>query len=124
MSGVQSVTGWVPDTGLGFTLVHEHVAASSAGILRSWPGLSGGRENLMATAVAALADAKTAGVGKIVDCTTFDLGRDGGLLAEVSRASGVAIIACSGVWLDPPVTVRAPVQRRLGVLLDPRRPRA
>jgi len=107
VSGVQSVTGWVPDTGLGFTLVHEHVAASSAGILRSWPGLSGGRENLMATAVAALADAKTAGVRTIVDCTTFDLGRDGGLLAEVSRASGVAIIACSGVWLDPPVTVRA-----------------
>ena len=107
MNGVQSVTGWVPDTGLGFTLVHEHVAASSAGILRSWPGLSGGRENLMASAVAALADAQTVGVRTIVDCTTFDLGRDGELLAEVSRASGVAIIACSGVWLDPPVTVRA-----------------
>jgi hypothetical protein len=78
VSGVQSVTGWVPDTGLGFTLVHKHVAASSAGILRSWPGLSGGRENLIATAVAALVDAKTVGVRTIVDCTTFDLGRDGG----------------------------------------------
>ncbi len=29
MGGVQSVTGWVQDTELGFTLVHEHVAASS-----------------------------------------------------------------------------------------------
>jgi phosphotriesterase-related protein len=115
VSGVQSVTGWVEDTDLGFTLVHEHVAACSAGILHSWPGLSGGRENLVATAVAALADAKAFGVRTIVDCTTFDLGRDGRLLAEVSQASGVAIIACSGVWLDPSVTVRV---RTAGQLAD------
>jgi phosphotriesterase-related protein len=115
VSGVQSVTGWVPDTDLGFTLVHEHVAACSPGILRSWPGLFGGRENLVATAVAALAGAKALGVRTIVDCTTFDLGRDGQLLADVSRASGVTIIACSGVWLDPSVTVRA---RTAGQLAD------
>lgn len=107
MSGIQSVTGWVDNTDLGFTLVHEHVAASSPGILQSWAALSGGRENLVATAVAALADARAAGVRTIVDCTTFDAGRDAGLLAEVSRASGVTIIACSGLWLDPSVTVRA-----------------
>jgi phosphotriesterase-related protein len=115
VSGVHSVTGWVQDTDLGFTLVHEHVAASSAGILRSWPGLSGGREDLVRAAVAALADVAALGVRTIVDCTTFDLGRDGQLLAEVSRASGVAIIACSGLWLDPPVTVRA---RTAGQLAD------
>jgi phosphotriesterase-related protein len=115
VSGVQSVTGWVPDAELGFTLVHEHVAASSPGILQSWPGLSGGREKLVATAVAALAEARAFGVRTIVDCTTFDAGRDAGLLAEVSRASGVAIIACSGLWLDPSVTVRA---RTVGQLAD------
>jgi phosphotriesterase-related protein len=113
VSGIQSVTGWVQDTELGVTLVHEHVAASSPGILRSWPGLSGGREKLVATAVAALAQARAAGVRTIVDCTTFDLGRDAGLLAEVSGASGVAIIACSGLWLDPSVTVRARSVRQL-----------
>ena len=115
MSGVQSVTGWVQDSELGVTLVHEHVAASSPGILQSWPGLSGGRDKLVAAAVAALAAARESGVGTIVDCTTFDLGRDAGLLAEVSRASGVAIIACSGLWLDPSVTVRA---RTAGQLAD------
>jgi phosphotriesterase-related protein len=115
VSGVQSVTGWVQDSELGVTLVHEHVAASSPGILQSWPGLSGGRDKLVATAVAALAAARESGVGTIVDCTTFDLGRDAGLLAEVSRASGVAIIACSGLWLDPSVTVRA---RTAGQLAD------
>jgi phosphotriesterase-related protein len=115
VSGVQSVTGWVQDSELGVTLVHEHVAACSPGILQSWPGLSGGRDKLVATAVAALAAARESGVGTIVDCTTFDLGRDAGLLAEVSRASGVAIIACSGLWLDPSVTVRA---RTAGQLAD------
>jgi phosphotriesterase-related protein len=115
VSGVQSVTGWVQDSELGVTLVHEHVAASSPGILQSWPGLSGGRDKLVAAAVAALAAARESGVGTIVDCTTFDLGRDAGLLAEVSRASGVAIIACSGLWLEPSVTVRA---RTAGQLAD------
>jgi phosphotriesterase-related protein len=74
MGGVQSVTGWIPGPDLGFTLVHEHVAASSAGILRSWPGLSGGREPLVATGVAALTEARALRVRTIVDCTTFDLG--------------------------------------------------
>jgi phosphotriesterase-related protein len=69
----------------------------------------------VATAVAALAEARAFGVRTIVDCTTFDAGRDAGLLAEVSRASGVAIIACSGLWLDPSVTVRA---RTVGQLAD------
>ena len=113
MSGIQSVTGWVQDTELGFTLVHEHVAASSPGILQSWPGLSGGRDKLVATAVAALAAARASGVRTIVDCTTFDLGRDAGLLAEVSGASEVAIIASSGLWLNPSVTVRARTVRQL-----------
>lgn len=113
MSGIQSVTGWVQDTELGFTLVHEHIAASSPGILQSWPGLSGGRDKLMATAVAALAAARASGVRTIVDCTTFDLGRDAVLLAEVSRASGVSIIASSGLWLNPSVTVRARTVRQL-----------
>src|SRR3984957_16370015 len=73
------------------------------------------RDQPVATAGAALAEARASGVRTIVDCTTFDLGRDAGLLAEVSRASGVAIIASSGVWLDPSVTVRA---RTVGQLAD------
>jgi phosphotriesterase-related protein len=107
VSGIQSVTGWVDEADLGFTLVHEHVAGSSPGILQSWAALSGGREHLVTTAVAALREAMANGVRTIVDCTTFDLGRDPGLLAEVSSASGVTIVACSGLWLDPSVTIRA-----------------
>lgn len=107
MAGIRSVTGWVDGADLGYTLVHEHIAASSPGILQSWSSLFGGRERLVSAAVAALLDAKAIGVSTIVDCTTFDAGRDPVLMAEVSRASGVTIIACTGLWLDPSVTLRA-----------------
>lgn len=107
MSGIEGVNGPIADADLGCVLVHEHIAASSAGIIRSWPELFGGREALVNLGVRALEDAKAAGVGTIVDCTTFDVGRDPELLAEVSASSDVNIVACTGVWLDPSVTVRA-----------------
>jgi phosphotriesterase-related protein len=37
-----------------------------------------------------------------VDVTTFDLGRDVRLLAEVSRRSGVQIVCATGTWRDIP----------------------
>jgi phosphotriesterase-related protein len=107
MASIESVTGSVAADDLGFVLVHEHVLAASPGIITSWPELCGGRAALVATGVRALRDAKAAGVSTIVDCTTFDLGRDAGLLAEVSEASGVTVIGSTGLWLDPSVTLRA-----------------
>jgi len=107
MAGVMSVTGEVDADALGRVLCHEHVAASSPGIIRSWPALHGGRQALVDRGVRALRAAKAAGVDTIVDCTTFDLGRDPELLVEVAEASGVAIIAATGCWLDPSATMRA-----------------
>jgi phosphotriesterase-related protein len=107
MPGIQSVTGPVEGPDLGYVLAHEHVAASSSGIIRSWPALYSGREALVERGVRALAAAKAAGVDTIVDCTTFDLGRDPELLVEVSRRTGVRIIAATGCWVDPPATLRA-----------------
>jgi len=106
MPSVVSVTGPVAVEDLGFVLAHEHVVAASPGVIRSWPALHGGPEALLGRGVRALRDARAVGVDTIVDCTTFDLGRDAELLAEVSRASGVTIIAATGVWLDPSVTMR------------------
>ncbi len=37
-----------------------------------------------------------------MDVTTIDLGRDIGMLQEVSRSSGVQIICATGTWLDIP----------------------
>jgi phosphotriesterase-related protein len=107
MAGIESVTGPIAAADLGFVLVHEHIVASSPGIVASWPELCGGRAALVAAGVRALCQAKAAGVSTIVDCTTFDLGRDARLLAEVSAASGVTVIGSTGLWLDPSVTLRA-----------------
>jgi phosphotriesterase-related protein len=115
MAAIASVTGPVDAADLGYVLAHEHVVAASPGIIRSWPALHGGREALRDRGVRALSDAKAAGVDTIVDCTTFDLGRDPELLAEVSELSGVTIIASTGCWLDPSVTMRA---RTLDQLVD------
>jgi phosphotriesterase-related protein len=110
---IQSVIGPISGDNLGFVLAHEHVVASSPGILQSWPALFGGRENLVNRGVNALTAAKAAGVNTIVDCTTFDLGRDAELLAEVSRRSGMIILACTGIWLDPSTTIRARTPQQL-----------
>lgn len=106
MSSIQSVTGELAGADLGFVLVHEHVAASSPGIIQSWPALFGGRSTLAERGTEALLQAAKAGVRTIVDCTTFDLGRDVALLAEVSAKSGISIIAVTGLWLDPSVTLK------------------
>lgn len=107
MPTIQSVTGPVDEAALGSVLAHEHVAAASPGIIRSWPALYGGHDALVRRGVRALIEAKAAGIDTIVDCTTFDLGRDPELLVEVSARSGVTIIASTGCWVDPSATLRA-----------------
>ena len=104
---VQTVLGPIDSSKLGFTLSHEHINASSAGIWQAWPELLGGRARFVATAVDQLKRAKDEGVASIIDCTTIDLGRDIRLMEEISRKSGMQVIAATGHWLDPSNTMRA-----------------
>jgi phosphotriesterase-related protein len=85
---------------MGFTLMHEHVFTGAAGIYHDYPELYG--PSLMERIVGSLKKAKEGGVDTIVDASTFDLGRNIGILVEASRQSGVNIIACTGWWLDIP----------------------
>jgi phosphotriesterase-related protein len=107
VTDIQSVLGPVAAESLGFVLAHEHIACASAGVIRSWPSLFGGRAELVARGTRTLADAREAGVTTIVDATTFDLGRDIEVLADVARASGVTILASTGHWLLPSPTMLA-----------------
>jgi phosphotriesterase-related protein len=116
MKDVQSVSGPVPPEALGFVLAHEHVACASAGIIRSWPSLFGGRASLVEQGKRALIEAREAGVTTIVDATTFDLGRDIEVLADVARASGVTILASTGHWLMPSPTMLARTTEQLADL--------
>ena len=86
---------------MGFTLSHEHVMLSSAGIQYTYPEFLD-RQGTLERAVSHLKEAYSEGLRTMVDVTTMDLGRDIQLLEEVSRRSGVQIIAATGTWRDIP----------------------
>lgn len=104
---VQTVQGPIDASKLGFTLPHEHICPSSAGFWQVWPEFFGGRANFVSKVVDKLKQAKDEGVDTIVDCTPADIGRDIRLLEEVSRKSGVQIVACTGHWLYPSLSMAA-----------------
>src|ERR1700759_3311864 len=104
---VETVLGAIPGERMGFTAAHEHLLASSTEFLRLWPEYLGGRAHFIAVAVESLKAAKAAGIDTMVDCTTADLGRDIGLMQDISRRSGVQVIAATGHWLTPNPTFEA-----------------
>jgi phosphotriesterase-related protein len=97
---VQTVTGPQDAGELGVVLMHEHVITASPGLREAYPSTFP-RTEIVATCVEQLQALKATGVDTLVDHTTYDLGRDVELLAEVSQASGVAIVAATGVWIEP-----------------------
>ena len=106
MPTINSVLGPIDTADLGFTLSHEHVLESSAGIQHVYPELID-REGAIKKAVRVFREAHAEGVRTILDVTTIDLGRDVGVLEQVSRESGVQIICATGVWLDIPRAFRS-----------------
>jgi phosphotriesterase-related protein len=101
MAGVNTVMGTIDASELGFTLMHEHVVTSSAGIPHTFPELID-RERTIDMAIERLREAHMEGVQSYVDVTTIDLGRDVTVLREVAQRSDVHIIAATGIWLDIP----------------------
>jgi phosphotriesterase-related protein len=99
MTTINSVLGPLDTAALGFTLMHEHLIATVAGISQNYPELLGAR--FMDRVITGLTQAKEGGIDTIVDASTFDIGRDVSVLAEASRRSGVNIIATSGWYYDP-----------------------
>ena len=101
MATINSVLGPIDTANLGFTLPHEHLIDSSAGIRVSYYELEL-RDQALAMAVADFSRAKNGGVDTIVEVSPMDLGRDVALMKEVSQQSGVQFICCTGCWLDIP----------------------
>ncbi len=101
MATINSVLGPLDSADLGFTLPHEHILASSAGMQQAYPEFVD-REGTIEEAIADLKQARAEGVRTVVDVTTFDLGRDIRMIEQVSRESGVQMICATGVWRDIP----------------------
>lgn len=100
---VQTVLGPLDASKLGFTLTHEHIADGPY-YLNKWPKDWGGRAGFVAKAVEKLKLVRAAGVSTIVDLSTYDVWRDIRFLEEVSRKSGLNMIACTGQRFFPPVS--------------------
>jgi len=91
---VRTVLGDVQPSRLGRTLIHEHLIIDSPLIVDRWPHI------LLASvgeAVQELAVSTEAGIGAIVDAMPAASGRDVIRLAEISRQSGVNVVACTGL---------------------------
>ena len=97
MPTVDTVTGAVDVTALGFTLMHEHVFVLTEGVNANFPHLWD-REARMKQAVADLSEAKAHGVSTMVDLTVLGLGRDVAFVREAARQSGMQIIAATGLY--------------------------
>lgn len=89
---VRTVLGDVEPETLGVTLAHEHVFANPPDFVDD-PDLRLDDEQ---RSLAELERFREAGGGTVVDMTTRDYGNDASVLARVSRASGVHVIAATG----------------------------
>ena len=101
MPAVNTVSGPVDAVDLGFALSHEHLATNAAGLRQTYPEFID-RSGIIEQAVVALKEAYDEGLRTIIDVTTIDLGRDVKMMEEVSRRSGVQIVAATGNHLAVP----------------------
>lgn len=96
---LQSVLGPVDSEELGQTLAHEHIACMDWSMRMNFGLKYFDYDWVVETGVAMLKKAREEwGIQTVVDGTPINLGRDVNLLAEVSRGSGVNIIASSGFY--------------------------
>ncbi len=115
MAQINTVLGPIDASKLGFTLGHEHVFVASAGVRYVYPEFVD-KKAIVKKAVRELRQAVEEGVNTIVDVSVLDLGRDVRVEREVSRRTGINIIAATGNWLDVPRVFAAADPNRLADL--------
>lgn len=94
---VRTVLGDVPSADLGFTYAHEHLALDNALIAAGFPNILLDDTEV---AVREVTECKAAGVRAMVDAMPCAAGRDVVRLAEISHATGVHILAVTGLHLE------------------------
>jgi phosphotriesterase-related protein len=102
VADVQTVTGPIDTSALGRVLMHEHVVVLNPEIQANYPGRwADGRweeEAGIAHAAEKLHAVKDAGFDTLVDVSVLPMGRDIPRIAEISRRSGLRIIAATGLY--------------------------
>lgn len=93
-ASVRTVLGDIDPVELGFTYIHEHLIIDTPLVIDRWPHIHLPSAD---DAVRELEPCVAAGVGAVVDAMPAASGRDPIRLAEISRRSGVHVVACTGL---------------------------
>lgn len=101
MPTVETVLGPIEASRLGNVLSHEHVLVGMGEDNHHYPWLFDW-DQTRTNAIRELTEAKQGGINTVIDLTTPDLGRDVEFVREASRASGMNVIAATGIWRDVP----------------------
>jgi phosphotriesterase-related protein len=94
MPFVRTVLGDVDAAALGVTYAHEHLVIDGGRPVQLFPDF---RLDSVDAAVAELAPAQALGLRAVVDAMPADCGRNAVKLAEISRRSGVHVVAPTGL---------------------------
>jgi phosphotriesterase-related protein len=94
MSFVRTVLGDVDPSELGVTYAHEHLVIDGGRPVQLSPDF---RLDSVEAAVAELAPARALGLRAVVDAMPADCGRNATKLAAISRASGIHVVAPTGL---------------------------
>jgi phosphotriesterase-related protein len=100
MKSVNTVTGSVCADKLGTTLMHEHLLIAWAGWELDCNAPRFDRKTALKTAVERLKELKDLGLGTFVDPCPNDIGRDIVFMADVAAASGVNVVAATGLYKE------------------------
>ena len=96
---VKTVLGNISPDQLGVVLPHEHACCYFEYFYTMLGNDYLDKDALCKRAAEHLIEAKKKfGISTIVDCTPVNIGRDLALIRQISRASGVHIIAASGFY--------------------------
>lgn len=104
---VETLSGPIPTSALGFTLMHEHIIVRSEGIIQNFPHLWD-QQRVLNRVLEMLTALKAKGVDTLVDLTVLGLGRDIPMILPVVKQSGIQVIAATGLYAftDPPTYFR------------------
>ena len=94
---VETVRGPIDTSGLGATLMHEHVFILNREIMENYPSYWD-EEHRLTDAVAKLNALKAAGIDTIVDPTVIGLGRYIPRIQQVAEQTDLQIVAATGLY--------------------------
>ena len=95
---MNTARGPIDTSGLGVTLMHEHVFIMTTEVMQNYPEEWGDEAAREADAVERLNKLKATGVDTIVDLTVIGLGRYIPRIARVAAATALHIVVATGVY--------------------------